>query len=258
MAGYSTHYNGLALSSRHGPCNGVIFVLLMADLPNADRFKSEMPRIPGVTDDAVARRDARKPPLALVAVFLTILLFVAVVVHFVMRPRRADNLTSGITPQLEVPAPAPDPATALRQVTKSDPFVATTEEMSKPWSDKDFVFRDRLTGENIPALLIRLPSGSPSKSSAYWGLVMTAAYGSCKLEYLTDLNKLRDDYGFHGAKHPMVGDPCSRTVFDPAKLTMLRGNVWVRGAIVQGSDLRPPLGIEIQVQGKNIMAVRRE
>jgi hypothetical protein len=230
----------------------------MAEPPNADRFKSEMPRIPGVTDDSAARRRANKPPVALVAVFLTILLFVAIVVHFVMRPRRTENLSSAITPQLEVPAPASDPVAALPQATKSDPVVATTEEMSKPWSDKDFLFRDRLTGENIPALLIRLPSGSPSKSSAYWGLVMTAAYGSCHLEYLTDLNKLRDDYGFRGAKHPMLGDPCSRTVFDPAKLTMLSGNVWVRGAIVQGSDLRPPLGIEIRVHGKNIMAVRRE
>jgi hypothetical protein len=230
----------------------------MADLPNADRFKSEMPRIPGVTDDSVAHRRANKPPVARVAVLLTILLFVAVVVHFVMRPRRPDAISSTITPQLEVPSPAPDPEAALPQATKSDPVVATTEEMSKPWSDKDFLFRDRLTGENIPALLIRLPSASASKSSAYWGLVMTAAYGSCHLEYLTDLNKLRDDYGFRGAKHPMVGDPCSRTVFDPERLTMLRGNVWVRGAIVQGSDLRPPLGIEIQVQGKNIMAIRRE
>jgi hypothetical protein len=32
----------------------------------------------------------------------------------------------------------------------------------------------------------------------------------------------------------------------------------VRGAIVQGSDLRPPLGIELKVQGKNIQAVRME
>jgi hypothetical protein len=27
---------------------------------------------------------------------------------------------------------------------------------------------------------------------------------------------------------------------------------------VQGSDLRPPLGIEIKVQGKNIQAIRTE
>jgi len=32
----------------------------------------------------------------------------------------------------------------------------------------------------------------------------------------------------------------------------------VRGAIVQGSDIRPPLGIELNVQGKTIQAVRME
>jgi hypothetical protein len=56
----------------------------------------------------------------------------------------------------------------------------------------------------------------------------------------------------------MVGNPCNRTVYDPTKLSNLPSNVWVRGAIVQGSDLRPPLGIEIRVQGKNIQAIRME
>jgi hypothetical protein len=48
----------------------------------------------------------------------------------------------------------------------------------------------------------------------------------------------------------MVGNPCSRTVCDPE--AVVNGNVWVRGAIVQGSDLRPPLGIELKVQGKRL------
>jgi hypothetical protein len=56
----------------------------------------------------------------------------------------------------------------------------------------------------------------------------------------------------------MVGNPCNRSVFDPLKLTNLPGDVWVRGAIVQGSDLRPPFGIEVQIQGKQIQAVRME
>jgi hypothetical protein len=32
----------------------------------------------------------------------------------------------------------------------------------------------------------------------------------------------------------------------------------VRGAIVQGSDLRPPLGVEIRIQGREILAIRTE
>ena len=53
----------------------------------------------------------------------------------------------------------------------------------------------------------------------------------------------------------MIGNPCSRTVYDPLKLTNLRGNVGVRGGIVQGSDLQPPLGIELE---KQILAVGME
>ncbi len=56
----------------------------------------------------------------------------------------------------------------------------------------------------------------------------------------------------------MVGDPCTRTLFDPLKTTTLPGNLWIRGAIVQGSDVRPPLGVEIKLQGKNILALRSE
>jgi hypothetical protein len=32
----------------------------------------------------------------------------------------------------------------------------------------------------------------------------------------------------------------------------------VRGSLVQGSDVRPPLGIELKIQGKSILAVRME
>ena len=56
----------------------------------------------------------------------------------------------------------------------------------------------------------------------------------------------------------MVGNPCTRTLFDPTKMTNLPGNIWVRGAMVQGSDLRPPLGIELKIQSGKILALRME
>jgi hypothetical protein len=56
----------------------------------------------------------------------------------------------------------------------------------------------------------------------------------------------------------MVGNPCTRTVFDPLRMTSLPGDVWVRGAMVQGSDLRPPLGVEIEVKDGRILALRME
>ena len=107
-------------------------------------------------------------------------------------------------------------------------------------------------------MLIRLSSGSASQPEGYWALSMKAPYGSCKLEYVTDTAKLKEQYEFSGARHPMVGDPCSRTVFDPLKMTEIPGNIWVRGTIAQGSDLRPPLGIQVQIQGKDIQAIRME
>ena len=120
------------------------------------------------------------------------------------------------------------------------------------------MFRNHLNGESVPALLVRLPGASPAEVSGYWSLEMKAAYGNCQLEYVQDLQKLRTEYGYQQARHPMVGNPCSRTLFDPLKYASIAGNVLVRGAIAQGSDLRPPMGIEIQIHGKNILATRME
>jgi hypothetical protein len=48
-------------------------------------------------------------------------------------------------------------------------------------------------------------------------------------------------------------------VFDPLKMMNIPGSVlWVRGAIVQGSDLRPPLGIEVEIHDRQILAARME
>lgn len=171
---------------------------------------------------------------------VTALLFVALAAHFAMRPKQFDLPAAAPAPQLEVPPPAPDPEAALPHATDAQPTITTVAEMSQPWAHQDFFFLDSVTGENLPSLLLRLPTGSASQPSGYWALVMRTAYGSCRLEYINDLEKLRKDYGFHAAAHPMIGDPCSRTVFDPEKMTMLPGNIWVRGAIVQGADVRPP------------------
>ena len=161
-------------------------------------------------------------------------------------------------PQSEVPAPAPDPSTPLPHASDASPGIANIEEMAKPWSSKPFFIRNKLTGESILAMLIRLPTGSRSEASGYWAFSVNAPYGACRLELVTDLAKLKTDYGFLAAKHPMVGNPCSRTLFDPLKMTNLPGNFFVRGGIVEGSDLRPPLGVEIQVRGKDILAIRTE
>jgi hypothetical protein len=230
----------------------------MTDQPPSDRFKSEMPQIPGVSGPGSRSSAASNPAVKLVIGLLAVLLVVFLGARWALRPKHVEPPPAE-QPQIEVPPPAPDPSTLLPHATDAEPGIADAVEMAKPWSSKEFFIRNRLTGENIPGILIRLPAGSPSQASGYWAFSVKSPFGNCKLEYITDLEKLKNDYGFRAPKHPMVGNPCSHTVFDPLKTAVLPGSeVWVRGAIAQGSDLRPPLGIEIKVDGKKILAVRTE
>jgi hypothetical protein len=230
----------------------------MTDQPPSERFKTEMPQIPGIAGPS-ARPATTNPAAKLVIGLLAMLLVVFVGARWALRPRHVAPKLADEQPELEVPSPAPDPSTLLPHATDANPGIANVAEMAKPWTSKDFYIKNGLTGENLPAVLIRLPIGSASQASGYWAFSINAPYGNCKLEYITDLQRLKNDYGFRAAKHPMVGNPCSRTVFDPVKTTNLPGSgVWVRGAIVQGSDLRPPLGVEINVKDKKILAVRAE
>jgi hypothetical protein len=229
----------------------------MPDRPSPERFKPEMPQIPGVSG-SVPLSSSKTNKTALLAA--GILIAAAILIfggRWVLRPRQAEPVAAP-PPQIEVPSPAPDPLAALPHANEAEPGIATVGEMAQPWSTKEFFFQNRLTGREVPALLIRLPGGSPAQPNSYWALAKNAPFGDCQLEYIADVIKLKNDYGYRAAKHPMVGNPCSRTVFDPLKMSNLPGNVWVRGAIVQGSDLRPPLGIEVKIQGKRILAVRME
>jgi hypothetical protein len=228
----------------------------MPDQPPSQRFKSDMPQIPGVSAQG-ARAQPGFKPVRLIG-FLAGLVFLLLCVRWVMRPKRVDAPPAAAAPQIDVPAPAADANAALPHATESQPGIASVDEMAKPWTSKDFFYRNRLSGENVPAVLVRLPTGSASQSTGYWAFSLNAPFGNCRLEYVAELEKLRADYGFRDAKHPMVGNPCSRAVFDPLKMMNIPGGVWVRGAIAQGSDLRPPLAIEVEIRDKEILAARME
>src|SRR5258706_5928295 len=228
----------------------------MPDQPPSRRFKTDMPQIPGVSAQAPRAQPGFKP-VRLIG-FLAALVFCLLFVRWVMRPTGPEASPAAPTPQIDIPAPAADANATLPHATESQPGIASVDEMAQPWASKDFFYKNRLSGENLPAVLVRLPVGSASQPASYSAFSLNAPFGNCKLEYVADVEKLRTDYGFRAAKHPMVGNPCSRTLFDPLKMTNLPGSVWLRGAIAQGSDLRPPLGIEIKVEGKKILAVRTE
>jgi hypothetical protein len=232
----------------------------MADQQQPERFKAEMPRIPGVVTEAGPRSRkglVENPAIRLVAGLLIALVLLFVGSHWLFHSKHTEAVAPTAPAQIEVPTPPADPAPAIPHATAANPEIATVAEMAKPWTTKEFFFVDHFTNESTPGLLIRLSSGSASQPEGYWALVMKAPFGSCRLEYLEDVAKLKEQYDF-AARHPMVGDPCSRTVFDPLKMSNIPGNIWVRGSIAQGSDLRPPLGIEIKIQNKNILAVRKE
>src|SRR5260221_4213430 len=158
----------------------------MTDQPPSDRFKSEMPQIPGVAGAGSRSSAASNPAVKLVIGMLAVLLVVFRGARWACRPKHVGPSLAEQQPQIEAPAPAPDPSTLLPHATDANPGIANTTEMAKPWSSKEFFIRNRLSGENVPGLLIRLPSGSASQASGYWAFEQNSPYGNCKLEYLTD------------------------------------------------------------------------
>ena len=144
----------------------------------------------------------------------------------------------------------------LLHVTQSHPEVATVSELAQPWSSKRFLFRSLARSKDVVALIIRLP-GPASGSESYWAFSQEVPFTQCEFAYIADVAKLSSEYGFEAA-HPMVVNPCSRAIFDPIQFYELPGGVLVRGALVQGNDLRPPYGIEVKVSGNQIHALAME
>jgi hypothetical protein len=227
---------------------GLIMAETSTPTSSPSRFKAEMPDIPGI-----ARQRRRNPLLPLVCGIAILGALLLLAVKWFSRPAKVLEHPAPVpTAQIEVPSPSPDPNSLLPHADQAHPAIAQVANLSKPWSSADFFI------DGTPATIIRLPGGSPTAASGYWAFSRKAAYADCQLEYITDLNKLRQEYEFRQATHPLVGNPCSRTLYDPTKTVSLPGNIWIRGAIVQGSDIRPPLGVEIKIQGKQILAVRTE
>ena len=226
--------------------------------PANDRFKAEMPQIPGV-GGAVANGGPQRGTLLIAGGLAAVLLAMVVGGHMLWKTKKRSE-PAPAPAQIDIPASTPTaaPDLTIPVATEMSPVVAVVGELARPWDSRQFSFRNGTTGETVPALLIRLPGGSAAQAAGYWAFGLKEAYGRCQLEYVADLTKLKTDYGFRGASHPMVGNPCSRTVYDPLKYGALAGNVLARGAIVQGTDLRPPLGIEVKIRGKEILAVRME
>jgi hypothetical protein len=230
-----------------------------------DPFKPDQPRIPGVADararekppvPAAAAQPAAAPrllPFRMPPLWITLSVAGALVLGGAIA--WWSHGTSAKEPDpvavADPPAAVVEPAKPVEKLAVAPGEVATTEELAKPWSSKRFVYRDPVTHAEVPAIVVHLPGG------AYWGFSLREPFGTCEMEFVTDLNRLATTYNYR-TDHPMVGDPCNRTVFDLLRYGNNPDGLLVRGAIAQGGAVRPPVAIEIRARGKQIVAVKME
>jgi hypothetical protein len=235
-----------------------------------DPFKPAQPAIPGVepqsektgeapvvsqpTHQEKALRPSQGRLVGVVIAGAALLSIVAGGGIYVSHMSRKGSPSPSTAPAAPAPPNQPEKATTPRSAAAlpvGPGPIATTEELSKPWSSKRFMFPDPLTSQLQPALAVRLPGG------AFWAFSLREPFGTCQLELVTDLSKLRTQYNF-SSDHPMIGNTCNQTVYDLLQYGSGAGGGLVRGDVVHGSGIRPPVAIEIRVDGKEVTAVRTE
>lgn len=219
-------------------------------------YKAQQPRIPGVPDSAPRSSHPGGGPAGSKAAawgFIGSAIIVSLVVAFAvghwMFQKPAPQQTEVAAPPVEA-SPKAVPEKPEEAVSVGPGPIATKKELAKEWSSKRFEFRDEAAATTIEALVVRLPGDS------YWAFSLREPYGTCTLQYLTDLNQIQTVYNYTSS-YPLVGDPCNESLFD---LTKYGGGPsgMVRGQIVQGRAVRPPVAIELKVKGDEIIAVRAE
>ena len=228
---------------------------MKASAPQLDRFKPEMPRIPGV--DHHSSSTGGKPNTRFVIAIAGALL-VGCLGWWGLYARKNGTPLSATAEAIDAaPVATANDAASLSQRGPNGFAVATVEELAKPWSAKKFTFTDPVTHASTPAMILRLPGTTGSRSSAYWAFSLNAPYASCQLDYVTDLGQLASRYAYR-ANHPMVVAACSGTIYDPLKVGTVPSGAWVRGDIAQGVGIRPPMSIDIRLENNSILASRME
>lgn len=241
---------------------------LKADHLKPDHLRPEMPRIPGVSDRPAAKRGAFSMAFSPLrwGMPLAALCLAGGLGWWAMHASRG-NAAAGAPaatdaiPAVAAPAEAPDPppaAVAAPKLTRSGATVAASvAELAKPWSAKRFTFADPETHRDVAAMVVRLPGAANSRES-YWAFSLAAPFQtSCELEYMADAAQVSARFGYR-AGHPMVVSACDGAVYDPLRTQTVGSGAWVRGEVVSGAALRPPLSIDVAVEGDAIVADRME
>jgi len=222
-------------------------------------YKPVPPRIPGVPEAIPesgqtvygGRRSAAGLWVGIAGAVVVAIMVAIVVDHWIFdKPKtEASAQTAPVPAASEKPA-SDRPDRATERILEGPGPIAKREDLAKLWSSKRFDFRDEVAGTVIHALVVHLPGG------VYWGFSLREPYGTCTLQYVTDLDKIQSEYNYTSS-YPLVADPCNQSLFD---LTQYGGGPtgMVRGQIVQGRAVRPPMAIEMRVKGDDIIAVRSE
>jgi hypothetical protein len=117
----------------------------MPDQSSSERFQPEMPRVRDASaevtrDLAAALRPARLATFAFVS--LVCLLAAA----WLLVPAPAPRSAVGPPPRIDVPPAAADPNALAPHASETEPEIASRSEMAKPWSSKDFFYKNRTRG----------------------------------------------------------------------------------------------------------------
>jgi hypothetical protein len=217
-----------------------------------------MPQIPGVVKSA-SENGGKQQKVILIAVVAGVVLLLGGIAVWRMLGG-SHGLSDAATREL-VPSPAPaelpPPPSSSSSSQHATNEIGSLAELSEPWASKKFQYSHGLSRENVAAIAIRLPVGNGKGATSYWGILLKAPYGQCDLQFISDLDQISAKYGYR-ATHPMVIDPCSSTIYDPLKMGTLPNGSWARGDIVQGAGFRPPMQIEIRIEGDKLIAGRSE
>lgn len=243
----------------------------MSDEPKQlNPFKPQDPSIPGVTGNPARVKPAPQPPRVVLPqsprppapnilsaisprVWMAVgTIAIALVALGMYSKKHAASVSEAQTAPVADPTDlAPVPPVQLAPTMPLGPGpIASITELGKTWSSKRFVFRAPQTADDVPAMVVRLPGG------VFWAISMREPFGTCELEYVTNVQKLAVDYQLT-ADHPMVADPCSHAVYDLTRYSPGPNGV-VRGATAKGESIRPPIAIELRVRGKEVVATRIE
>ena len=245
----------------------------MADEKKFDAFHPQEPKIPGVPENAprppkpaaaAPPKPLRPPPLPKrkveekqehmpmmwVAGIVAACVVCVIVAWWSHHVSAKEEIAAAPTADVSLPTATAEAPKAEAKLPSGPGAVATTRKLEKVWSSEKFIFRNPVTAEQVPAMVVRLPGG------ILWGFSLREPFGTCEMEYVTDTSRIEREYKYR-AEHPMVVDPCNRAVFD---LTDYGSgpNGPVRGAIVAGAAVRPPIAIEMSTKGDEVIAVRIE